>query len=242
MEAKAKTLFNLKEAAAYLGISVPTLAALLHEGTIPCRRAGQLWVPVPKRKYYDLWLQRRVAHNDHEFPRTTCENKCEMPHLYKDQLRGLFLDAMSDYLSDHKSTIVALQYAQRSLTDTDFIDEDIRTLERELEITSEMISVCINSNASKTITETEYRTKHSELCGRFMDTGNRLNALKQRRKQMKNDAIAIGGMLFEFSELYSLPITFNEKLWIAAIDRVMVYADYRVVFHFKDGKNITERL
>jgi DNA invertase Pin-like site-specific DNA recombinase len=170
------------------------------------------------------------------------ENKCETPHLYEDQLRGLFIDAMSDYLSDHESTIKELQYAQRSLTDTDFIDEDIRTLEHELEITSEMVRVCINSNASNTITETEYRTKHSELCSRFMETENRLNALKQRREQMKNDAIAIGGMLFELSELDGLPITFNEKLWTAAIDRVMVYADCRVVFHFKDGKDIAERL
>ena len=36
-----KTLFNLKEAAAYLGISIPTLSALLHQGKIPYRRAGQ---------------------------------------------------------------------------------------------------------------------------------------------------------------------------------------------------------
>ena len=59
---------------------------------------------------------------------------------------------------------------------------------------------------------------------------------------MQNDAIAIGGMLFELTELDTLPITFNEKLWNAAIDRVTFYADERVVFHFKDGKDITELL
>lgn len=44
MEKKCKVVFNLKEAAAYLGISVPTLAALLRNGEIPCRRAGQRWL------------------------------------------------------------------------------------------------------------------------------------------------------------------------------------------------------
>ena len=39
-----KTVFNLKEAAEYLGISVPTLVDLLHEGKIPYRRAGQRWL------------------------------------------------------------------------------------------------------------------------------------------------------------------------------------------------------
>ena len=39
MEKKVSEVFNLKQAAAYLGISVPTLAALLRSGEIPCRRA-----------------------------------------------------------------------------------------------------------------------------------------------------------------------------------------------------------
>jgi len=44
MEKKVSEVFNLKQAAAYLGISVPTLAALLRTGEIPCRRAGQRWL------------------------------------------------------------------------------------------------------------------------------------------------------------------------------------------------------
>jgi len=145
---------------------------------------------------------------------------------------------MNDYLSDHEDAIAELQYTQRSLTDTDFIDEDIRSLEHDLEITSEIIRVCINSNASNTITEAEYRTKHSELCSQFEVTENRLNALKKRREQMQTDAIAIGGLLFELTELDALPITFNENLWNAAIDHVTVCADERVIFNFKDGKDI----
>ncbi|MDD2269687.1 MAG: hypothetical protein PHY15_09135 [Eubacteriales bacterium] len=57
-----------------------------------------------------------------------------------------------------------------------------------------------------------------------------------------NDALAIGGMLFELMEIYELLITFNEKLWNAAISQVTVNDDGRIVFHFKDGKDITEIL
>lgn len=170
------------------------------------------------------------------------EIKCKTPHLYKEQLEALFVASMSEYLSDHESAIADLQYAQRSLTDTDFIDEDIRALEHELEITSEMIRVCINSNAANTMSEEEYRAKHSELCKRFEDKEEKLQTLKQEREQMKNDAIAIGGMLFELTEIYELPISFNEKLWNIAINQVTVYADGRIVFHFKDGKDIVKML
>ena len=54
MEKKNVAVFNLKEAAAYLGISVPTLAALLRSGEIPYRRAGQRWL-IPKSAL-DAWL------------------------------------------------------------------------------------------------------------------------------------------------------------------------------------------
>lgn len=53
-----KAVFNLKEAAAYLGISVPTLAMLLRSGKIPCRRAGKRWL-IP-RTALDTWLTNNI--------------------------------------------------------------------------------------------------------------------------------------------------------------------------------------
>ena len=54
MEKKITEVFNLKQAAAYLGISVPTLAALLRSCEIPCRRAGQRWLI--SKTVLDTWL------------------------------------------------------------------------------------------------------------------------------------------------------------------------------------------
>ena len=54
MEKKSKAVFNLKEAAAYLGISVPTLATLLRSGEIHYRRAGQRWLI--SKSALDDWL------------------------------------------------------------------------------------------------------------------------------------------------------------------------------------------
>ena len=54
MEKKSKAVFNLREAAAYLGISVPTLVSLLRSGKIPCRRAGQRWLIA--KTSLDTWL------------------------------------------------------------------------------------------------------------------------------------------------------------------------------------------
>ena len=40
----------------------------------------------------------------------------------------------------------------------------------------------------------------------------------------------------------SLPLEFSERLWHNLIDKVTVYADRRVVFRFRNGAEIKEKL
>ena len=115
-------------------------------------------------------------------------------------------------------------------------------MEEELTAVTEMLRLCIEENAANTMTEETYRTTHADLCHRFEETEAKLAALQRRREKMKADAIAIGGMMFELGELDALPVDFDEKLWNGTIDHVTVYADERVIFCFKDGKEITTRL
>ena len=170
------------------------------------------------------------------------ERKCETPHLTEERLKELDLAALGEYLSDRDAAIDQLRYAQRMLTDTDFIEEDIRALEEELTTVTGMLRLCIAENATNTMTEETYRTTHAELCSRFEETEAKLAVLQKQRGKMKADAITIGGMMFELGELDSLPLTFDEKLWHGTIDHVTVHADERMVFHFKDGKEIVTRL
>lgn len=107
---------------------------------------------------------------------------------------------------------------------------------------TEMLRLCIEENAANTMTEETYRATHADLCRRFEETEARLTSLQKRRNRMNADAIAIGGMMFELGELDSLPVAFDEKLWHGTIDHVTVHADERVVFRFKDGKEIVTML
>ena len=170
------------------------------------------------------------------------ERKCETPHLTEERLKELYLAALGEYLSDRDAAIDQLRYAQWMLTDTDFIDADIQALEEELTTITGMLRLCIAENAANTMTEETYRVTHAELCNRFEETEAKLAALQKQRDKMKADAITIGGMMFELGELDTLPVTFDEKLWHGTIDHVTVHADERVVFHFKDGKEIATRL
>jgi hypothetical protein len=94
-------------------------------------------------------------------------------------------------------------------------------------------------NASATVTEREYRQQCEEVTRQYEDLKAKYEALQERRKQMNETAIIFGGMLFELWELEDVPVTFKESLWHTLVDHATVYADERIVFHFKDGTEIT---
>ena len=70
----------------------------------------------------------------------------------------------------------------------------------------------------------------------------KLKRLTAERKRMDAESVAIGGMLFELTELEAPPIEFDEKLWHAVVDKVTVMGDDRLVYSLKDGTEITVEL
>lgn len=101
-----------------------------------------------------------------------------------------------------------------------------------------MIRVYIEGNVVHTLAEEEYGVNYQELCRRYQETNERLSELETKRQQRENRALAIGGMLFKLHKYDGFSINFNKKLWNATIDSITVYADGRLVFHFKEGKKV----
>ena len=157
-------------------------------------------------------------------------------------MKDLFVQALGQYMDDPDERLEGLQYVQRTMTDTTFIDANLEETEQKLDLLSGMIRNCIMLNASATVTEREYRQQYEELTRQYEDLKVKYEELQDRRKQMNETAIIFGGMLFELWELEDVPVTFKESLWHTLVDHVTVYADERIVFHFKDGTEITTML
>ena len=111
-----------------------------------------------------------------------------------------------------------------------------------MDILTEMIRQTVMLNASATVSEEEYRRRLGDLTDRFRAEVEKLKCLTTERKKRDAESVAIGGMLFELSELEAPPIEFDEKLWHAVVDKVTVYNDDRLGYSLKDGTEITIEL
>lgn len=64
----------------------------------------------------------------------------------------------------------------------------------------------------------------------------------QQKERRQIQAEAIGNCLTALEELDLLEITFTDTLWNTVVDHVMVYADGRLMFHFKNGAEMEVKI
>ena len=129
-----------------------------------------------------------------------------------------------------------------TLADTGKVDDEIERLTIETETIAIQIQRLISENASTAMDQDDYNRKYDGLVERYNAAENRINDLMKRKETREREAKAMDAFISELSSVGELPIEYSDALWNALIDKATVYADDRVVFTFKNQKEIPELL
>lgn len=170
------------------------------------------------------------------------EHKCGSPHLYETDIQRLFLSAVSKLFTERETILETCRLMQATLTDNSGIDTECEELLRELDVVAGLVRSCVEENATQAVDQGDYRRRYASYVEQYESLKNRYTELQTQREEREAEAIRIGGFMFELRELDELPIEFDERLWHSLVDRVMVHANERLVFHFKNGCQIAEYL
>ena len=170
------------------------------------------------------------------------EEKCKTPHLYDTDIQRLFMSAVSKLYADRAIILETCRLLQTTLTDNTAIDTECEELICEMDVVAGLIRSCIEENAAQAFDQSGYLERYNGYVDRYENLKERYTQLQKQRDEREAEALRIGGFMFELRELDELPITFDERLWHGLIDHVTVCNDERLVFHFKDGSEITEQL
>ena len=125
------------------------------------------------------------------------------------------------------------------LIDTATLDADSESTLQEMDVVAGMIRQMVNENAAQAQSQTAYTNQYNSLVERFENLQSRYDALQQQKERRQIQVDAIGNCLVALEKVNLLDITFSEALWTAAVDHVTVYADGQLVFHFKNGSDVT---
>ena len=189
----------------------------------------------------------KVWHSNNKYRRVIwrCNAKyengdpCSTTHLYEEDLKQHFIIALSQLLTDRTALLDDGRLILKELLDTATLDADSESILQEMDVVAGMIRQMVNENAAQAQSQTAYSNQYNSLVERFENLQSRYDTLQQQKERRQIQADAIGNCLTALEEVNLLDIAFSEALWTAAVDHVTVYADYQLVFHFKNGSEIT---
>lgn len=170
------------------------------------------------------------------------DKKCTTPHLCEDDIKELFIRALSRLLTNRDSLLEDGRLILQELADTATIDNECESLLDEMDVVAGLIQKCVNENAVQTMNQEDYIARYNALVERHEKAQNRYETLQKKRDRKLIQADVISGFLFAITELDTLQLQFDPVLWNTTIDHITIHVDERLVFHFKNGSEVEVRL
>ena len=126
---------------------------------------------------------------------------------------------------------------------TEAIDTECSALADEMEIVEALTKKLIAENATTAMPQDEYNRKYDALAQRYHTAEEKAGQLQRQKVTKRFQADVMECFMTELMTIdASLPVHYSDRLWLNLVDRVTVYEDGNLGFHFKNGMEITEML
>ena len=192
----------------------------------------------------------KVWHSNSKYRRTIwrCRAKyekdehCTTPHIYESDLKQHFITALSQLLTDRTALLEDGRLIQQDLLNFDAIDTECKAILQELDVVTGMIQQMVKENAAQAANQVDYTNRYNTLVDRYENLQLRYDSLQAQKQRRELQAAAMDDCLTALEEVDLLQIQFSDALWNTVVDHVTVCADKQLVFHFKNGTDITVQM
>lgn len=179
-------------------------------------------------------LQNTVESSGNATANSRVSTNAETPHLDEKTIKAQFVAALNAIIDSKDNILEDCRLVQATLTDCTGVDAEIDSLLTEVDVVTELTRRCISENAQSSQNQQEYTARYNGLAERYEKVKAQLEQLRATKTAREAQADAIGAFMFEVQELDVLT-EFDEKLWLAVIDKVTVHTNGRMTFRFRSG-------
>jgi DNA invertase Pin-like site-specific DNA recombinase len=163
---------------------------------------------------------------------------CQTSHVKEEDVKAKFLTAFNRLMENRDGLIEDCREAQKLLCDTTTIDAEIAELEREVELVAGLARQAIQTNAREVIDQSEWTERNGIYLNRHADATKRLEELDRQRTSRLARSKTIEVFIRNLEQTRQAVSEFDEGLWAAVIDYVVVGIDGKLAFRFKNGAEI----
>ena len=176
--------------------------------------------------------RRTIWQYNHKFKN---EKKCQTPHLYEDVIKLAFLEAFNSLLDNKDEILEGYKEIIDALTDTSELDKESAKLLSECEVVAELLRKCVEENACSALDQERYQKRYTSLAERYETAKNGLGKIDDKRLERNAKSESIGIFIKELEQRDIFMDEFDEELWIATVDAVVVHSEHETTFTFRDG-------
>jgi len=161
------------------------------------------------------------------------------PHVTEVEVMEKFIDAFNSIMVYRDELIDNCRMAQEVLCDCTGIDTELENLHREIEVITELSRKAISENAHGGMTSEEFNERYKGYQQRFHTAMERITVLDEKKSEKQHKRIVLDIFIKNLAAKKHALDSFNNKIWMAAIDRVLVSRTGLLTFRFKDGTEIS---
>lgn len=177
----------------------------------------------------------RVWHCNNKFEK---RKYCSTPHLKEETVKKIFTDAFNSLIKNKVEILYGYDAIIAQVTDVTNLKKECKQIEdRCLEIQA-AVEKLISRNTSSSIDQSEYNQKYTAYVSQYNELQNRLHELNSEITMNKAKAIQMKKFVSLLKKQDNLLTEFDEPLWCAVVNALVVKSDHDVVFQWKDGTEL----
>ena len=170
------------------------------------------------------------------------QTRCSTPHLTNDEIKRLFLSAISKLHEERETLLEDCRYMRGILADTTELEAERARLMEELTAVGLLTEKLFEENAAGNMTTEEFDRRHASYAERYNDLQEKLSAIADSVERKQRQIKVLDRFIKDLRGMKALPIDFSDRLWNALVEKLTIYPDGRAEFLFKNGTTVTERL
>lgn len=176
---------------------------------------------------------RRVIYRCNE--KYNGSSKCSTPHVTEEEVKQRFVSAVNQVIDKRLEVIDNLSLLL-SIGSLEVIDEQIKLLETEAEVVSQLVANLVSENAIIRQDQDKYLDKYNKLTSKYEGIVQEIESLELERlkKSKRNKEMQVFIKALEKQE--GLLLEFDEFLWETMIEHVTVTGAKEISIKFKNGQ------
>ncbi len=189
---------------------------------------------------------RKVWHSTSKYANTIwqCNNKftkrkfCTTPHLKEEVVKKVFVEAFNSIIQNRDEILANYEQIVEKTINTKAQEKECNKIDEECTAIEAVIEKLISENARNVIDQNEYNEKYTTYAARYNELQNRRQEINREIAMCRAKHNLMKAFIEELKVQDHLLEGFEERLWCATLNAMVVKSERDVVFQFKDGMEL----